>query len=278
MRSGIAAPAAGDEVRQSGYAQETQRSQRKQGPAFLCALCVSRAISGLYPGPAASRKCRVSPRAENAGRQKRNVPATPRREPLILLGVLLLALAVSAIRPHDVFTWFLEIAPIVLAVPLLLLTARRFPLTPLAYRLIFVHALILVYGGHYTYALTPLGDWARETFDFSRNHYDRVGHFAQGFIPAVITREILLRHLPLRPGGWLFFLVTCVCLAISAVYEFIEWWAAAATGEAAQAFLGTQGDVWDTQWDMFLALTGAITAQLVLRRWHDRQLQRLTAR
>jgi putative membrane protein len=203
------------------------------------------------------------------------MPATPRREPLVLLVIAIVALGISAIRPFDTFTWFLEIAPILIAVPLLMLTARRFPLTPLAYRLIFVHALILMYGGHYTYALTPLGDWAKEVFDLSRNHYDRVGHFAQGFIPAILTREILVRCLPLRSGGWLFFLVACVCLALSAVYEFVEWWTAAATGEAAQAFLGTQGDIWDTQWDMFLALTGAIVAQLALGRLHDRELRGL---
>jgi putative membrane protein len=203
------------------------------------------------------------------------MPATPRREPLVLLGLTLVALAVSAIRPFDTFTWFLEVAPILIAIPLLLGTARRFPLTPLAYRLIFVHALILMYGGHYTYAETPLGYWAKETFDLARNHYDRVGHFAQGFIPAIVAREILLRNTPLRSGGWVFFLVACVCLAISAVYEFIEWWTAAATGEGAQAFLGTQGDIWDTQWDMFLALCGAITAQLVLGWLHDRQLAKL---
>lgn len=192
-----------------------------------------------------------------------------------MLGLTIVALAVSAIRPFDLFTWFLEVAPILIAIPLLVATARRFPLTPLAYRLIFLHALILMYGAHYTYALTPLGNWAKEVFDFSRNHYDRVGHLAQGFIPAIIAREILLRNLPLRPGGWLFFLVASVCLAISAFYEFIEWWTAAATGEAAEAFLGTQGDIWDTQWDMFLALIGAIVAQLVLGWVHDRQLRRM---
>ena len=166
-------------------------------------------------------------------------------------------------------------APILIAVPVLVATWRRFPLTALAYRLIFVHAIILMVGGHYTYAEVPLGFWARDAFGFARNHYDRLGHFAQGFVPAIVAREILLRKTPLRRGGWVFFLVSCVCLAISACYEFVEWWTAVATGEAATAFLGTQGDPWDTQWDMLFALVGAITAQLTLARVHDRDLERV---
>jgi putative membrane protein len=198
-----------------------------------------------------------------------------RREPLVLLAVGLALLAWSGLRPHDRFTWLLETAPILIAVPVLAATCRRFPLSPLAYRLIFVHALILMVGGHYTYAEVPLGYWARDAFGLARNHYDRLGHFAQGFVPAILTREILLRKTPLGRGGWLFFLVTCVCLAISACYELVEWWTAVATGEAATAFLGTQGDPWDTQWDMLFALVGAITAQLTLARAHDRQLESL---
>ena len=198
-----------------------------------------------------------------------------RREPLILLVALAALLLWSGLRPFDRFTWLLEVAPILVALPILVVTRRRFPLTPLAYRLIFLHATILMLGGHYTYAEVPLGFWMRDAFGFARNHYDRIGHFAQGFVPAILAREILLRKTPLKPGGWVFFLVTCVCLAISACYEFIEWWTALASGEAAQAFLGTQGDVWDTQWDMFLALLGAVTAQLTLSRLHDRQLARL---
>jgi len=185
----------------------------------------------------------------------------------------LAALAWSGLHPHDRFTWLLEVAPILIAVPVLVATRRRFPLTPLAYRLIFVHALILMLGGRYTYAEVPLGFWVKDALGLARNHYDRLGHFAQGFVPAMLAREILLRKTPLRRGAWLFFLVTCVCLAISAVYEFVEWWTALATGEAATAFLGTQGDPWDTQWDMFLALIGALTAQLALSRVHDRQLE-----
>jgi putative membrane protein len=197
------------------------------------------------------------------------------REPIVLLAAGGVALVVSAIHPKDYFTWLLEVAPILIGVPVLVATYRRFPLTPLAYRLILVHALILMVGGHYTYAEVPLGFWVQRALGLARNHYDRLGHFAQGFVPAVLAREILLRRSPLRPGKWLFFLVTCVCLAISACYEFVEWWTAVTTGDSATAFLGTQGDPWDTQWDMFLALVGAITAQVTLARAHDRQLEQL---
>lgn len=193
----------------------------------------------------------------------------------LLLGLTAVALVVSGIDPHDRTTWWLEVFPVLLGVPLLLATRRSFPLTPLLYVLLFVHALILILGGHYTYARVPLGFWVQDLLDLGRNHYDRLGHFAQGFVPAILAREILLRRTPLRPGGWLFLLVCSVCLAFSACYEFFEWWAAVIGGSAADDFLGTQGDVWDTQWDMFLALLGAITAQLLLSRLHDRQLARL---
>jgi len=163
---------------------------------------------------------------------------------------------------------------VAIAVPILVATWRAFPLTPLAYRLIFVHALILLLGGHYTYAHVPLGFWLQDVFDLARNPYDRIGHFAQGFVPALIAREVLLRVTPLRPGKMLFFLVLCVALAISAFYELIEWWAALIFGAGAHEFLGTQGDPWDTQWDMFLALVGAAASQLLLARVHDRQLAR----
>jgi putative membrane protein len=197
------------------------------------------------------------------------------REPLVLLALLAVALVVSGIGPYDRATWWLEVFPILLAVPVLLFTARRFPLTPLAYRLIFVHALVLVLGAHYTYARVPLGTWAQDWFGFARNHYDRFAHFVQGFAPAILTREVLLRTSPLGKGGWLFFLVLCVCLAISAVYEFLEWGTALIAGSGATEFLGTQGDPWDTQWDMFLALLGAAISQLLLGRIHDRQLAAL---
>ena len=197
------------------------------------------------------------------------------REPRVLLAVGAVALAVSGIAPHDRPTWLLEVAPILIAGPILIATARRFPLTPLAYRLVFVHALILMVGGHYTYAQVPLGDWVADALGLARNPYDRLGHLAQGFVPAVVVREILLRRSPLRPGKWLTFLVVCVCLAISAAYELIEWWAALIGGESADAFLGTQGDQWDTQWDMFTALLGAIAALALLGRYHDREIAKL---
>lgn len=200
---------------------------------------------------------------------------TRRRPPAILLGVGASLLAWSGLHPHDRFTWFLEVAPIFIAVPVLVFTYGRFPLTPLAYGLIFVHACILMLGGRYTYAEVPLGFWMKDAFGFARNHYDRIGHFAQGFVPAILAREVLLRRTPLKAGGWLFFLVTCVCMAISAFYEFVEWWTAVANGAAADAFLGTQGDPWDTQWDMFFAFVGALTAQITLSRLHDRQIARL---
>lgn len=197
------------------------------------------------------------------------------QEKLILLIIVLISLGLSAIHPFDMPTWVLEVFPVLVALPLLLLTYQRFPLTPLLYRLIFIHSLILILGGHYTYARVPAGDWVRQVFDLSRNHYDRLGHFAQGFIPAMVAREILLRTSPLRPGKWLFFLVVSVCLAFSAFYEFIEWWTAVILGQAAHDFLGTQGDPWDTQWDMFLAFTGAIIAQVLLAHRHDRELRAL---
>jgi len=192
--------------------------------------------------------------------------------PASLLLVVAVALVASGIGPHDRLTWFLEVLPVLIATPLLVTTWRRFPLTPLLYWLIAIHALILILGGHYTYARVPLGFWMQEAFDFTRNHYDRIGHLMQGFGPAIIIRELLIRTSPLAPGKWLFTLVLFSVLGVSATYEFTEWWAALAGGEAAGAFLGTQGDVWDTQWDMFLAGCGAIASQLLFARLHDRQL------
>jgi len=192
--------------------------------------------------------------------------------PLVLLAIVAIALVVSGIDPHDRTTWWLEVLPVLIAAPLLAATWRRFPLTPLAYWLVAIHALVLILGGHYTYARVPLGFWMQDLFDFSRNHYDRIGHFMQGFAPAIIIRELLVRTSPLAPGKWLFTLVLFSVLGVSATYEFTEWWAALAGGEAADAFLGTQGDPWDTQWDMFLAGCGAIASQLLLSSLHDRQL------
>jgi putative membrane protein len=196
----------------------------------------------------------------------------------VFLTITLLALAASAWRPFDWTTWWLEVFPVLIAMPLLVATSRSFPLTPLAYRLLCVHALILILGGHYSYARVPLGFWMQDLFGFARNHYDRIGHLAQGFVPAILVREILVRTSPLRGSRWLGFVVVCVCLAISALYEMVEWWAALIGGIAAEAFLGTQGDSWDTQWDMFLAMIGAIAALLLLSRVHDRQLAKLTGR
>lgn len=181
----------------------------------------------------------------------------------------------SAIHPHDFFTWFLEVLPVLITIPLLVMTYNKFPLTNLVYGLIAVHMLILLVGGHYTYAEMPLFSWLRDYYGWDRNYYDRLGHVAQGFVPAMIAREILLRTSPLRPGKWLFFIVVCVCLAISAFYEFIEWWVALASGSDAVAFLATQGDIWDTQWDMFLAFSGAISAQLLLTKAHMRQMRQM---
>jgi len=199
-----------------------------------------------------------------------------RRLCLVLLVGVTAALVVSGIKPHDALTWLLEVLPVLIAVPIMIATYRRFPLTPLLYVLIALHALVLIVGGHYTYARVPLGFWMQDWFDLTRNHYDRIGHFMQGFVPAIVARELLLRTTPLRRGAWLFTIVTLSILGVSALYEFTEWWAALAGGSAATDFLGTQGDVWDTQWDMFMALCGAIVAQLTLGSVHDAQLARLT--
>jgi putative membrane protein len=196
------------------------------------------------------------------------------------LGLLLSAgatLVWSGVAPHDRFTWFLEVAPVLIGAPILVALRHRFRLTPLVYTLLWIHAIILMVGGKYTYAEVPFGFWLQDAFGFSRNHYDRIGHFAQGFIPAMLAREVLIRRSPLAGSRWLPFLVVCFCLAFSALYELIEFWTALATGEAAEAFLGTQGDVWDTQWDMQMALLGAVTALATLSRVHDRQLARIPA-
>jgi putative membrane protein len=191
---------------------------------------------------------------------------------LSLLVLAAIVLAWSGTDPKDRLTWLLEVSPAIVAGVVLAVAYPRWRFTPLVIVLIAAHAMILMVGGKYTYAEVPAFNWLKDEFDLSRNYYDRVGHFAQGFVPAMVAREILLRQGILKRGGWLFFLVTCVCMAVSAFYEFIEWWTALAAGGAAEAFLGTQGDVWDTQWDMFTAMCGAIVAQLLLSRWHDRQI------
>lgn len=179
----------------------------------------------------------------------------------------------SGIQPKDSLTWFLEVLPALIGFVVLAATWQRFRLTPLLYLLILLHSVILMVGGHYTYAEVPLFDYFKEWFGFERNHYDKLGHFAQGFVPAMIARELLIRKQVVNGAAWRNFLIVCFCLAFSAFYELIEWWVAALTGEDAEAFLGTQGYVWDTQSDMAFALVGAIVALLSLRRWHDRQLQ-----
>lgn len=183
----------------------------------------------------------------------------------------------SAWRPHDYPTWWLEVLPALAALVILALTRKRFPLTPMLYVLILVHALILMVGGHYTYAEVPVGDWLRELTGGTRNNYDKLGHLAQGLVPAMVARELFLRFGVLAKKSWLGFVVVCICLAISAFYELIEWWVALLSSEAAESFLGTQGYVWDTQSDMWMALIGAIAAVLLLSRLHDRQLARLPA-
>lgn len=198
------------------------------------------------------------------------------RRGLALYGAALIALlALSAWRPYDLATWAMEVAPVVVVLAILCATRRRFPLTPLLYALIFIHACILILGGHYTYARVPLGDWMQQVFQLPRNPYDGIGHFAQGFIPAIATRELLLRHTGLTRGAWLFVVIVLACLGVSALYELIEWGAAVALGQGAEEFLGTQGDPWDTQKDMALAGVGAAAALLALSRVHDRQLQAL---
>ncbi|NLI90942.1 MAG: DUF2238 domain-containing protein [Peptococcaceae bacterium] len=193
-----------------------------------------------------------------------------------LLLVFFIVLIWSAVNPKDLFTWFLEVLPALIGFGIIVYTYNRFRLTNLVYVLIFIYAVILIIGGHYTYAEMPVFNWLRDTFHLQRNYYDRLGHLAQGFIPALITREILLRNSVLKRGKWLSCIVICVCLAISALYELIEWGVAEATGSAAEAFLGTQGDVWDTQWDMFMALWGSIISLLSLSNLHDKFLKKIS--
>lgn len=197
-------------------------------------------------------------------------------EPRLLLGLTLAALVLSGIAPYDRLTWAMEVSWVVVALPILIATHRRFPLTPLLYRLLFVHALILILGGVYTYARVPLGFWFADLFGLARNYYDRLGHLAQGFIPAILAREILARRSPLRGSRWLPVVVVSICLAFSAFFELIEWWSALALGADADAYLATQGDPWDTQADMFCALIGAVAAVVLLGRVHDRQLKRVS--
>ena len=193
-----------------------------------------------------------------------------------LLAATLIAMAVSGLQPYDRVTWLMEVAPVILALPILIATRRNFPLTTLLYVLIFLHALVLILGGAYTYARVPLGGWVQQAFDLSRNPYDKLGHFMQGFVPAMVAREILVRGEYARGRRMIAFLCICIALAISAVYELVEWWAALALGQGAEEFLGTQGDPWDTQSDMFCAGIGAVFALFALSAVHDRQLAALS--
>jgi putative membrane protein len=202
-------------------------------------------------------------------------PSLGARALAVYSAALIVLLVLSGWQPHDGPTWAMEVAPVVIVLVLLWATHRRFPLSPLLYALIFVHAVVLMLGGHYTYARVPLGDWLRDAFGLARNPYDGIGHFAQGFIPALAARELLLRHTGLQRGAWLAVVVVLACLGVSALYELVEWGAAVALGQGADEFLGTQGDPWDTQKDMALAGLGAISALLALSRWHDRQLTAL---
>ncbi|MDX2428955.1 MAG: DUF2238 domain-containing protein [Xanthomonadales bacterium] len=195
---------------------------------------------------------------------------------LIWITVFLLVLAWSAIEPADRLTWWMEVIPALLGLGVLLMTRQRFPLTGLVYFLILIHAVILMVGGHYTYAEVPLGDWLRDLAGGERNNYDKLGHLAQGFVPVMIAREIMIRNKVVALRGWLTFLLLCIVLALSAFYELIEWWAALLSAEAADAFLGTQGYVWDTQSDMLWALNGAVLALLMLSGWQDRQIRAIT--
>jgi putative membrane protein len=196
---------------------------------------------------------------------------------MLLLAATLIALAVSGWRPYDRITWLLEVAPVLIAIPILIATRGSYPLTTLLYLLIFAHALVLILGGAYTYARVPLGTWVQQSFDLARNPYDKLGHFMQGFVPAMVAREILIRGGYARGRRMVAFLCICIALAISALYELVEWWAALALGQGADEFLGTQGDQWDTQSDMFMALIGAALALILLSVVHDRQLEALKA-
>jgi putative membrane protein len=188
--------------------------------------------------------------------------------------IFLAVLVWSGIEPHDYPTWWLEVAPAIIGAAVLWFTRDRFPLTRMTYVLILVHCIILMVGGHYTYALVPLGDWISELFEQTRNNYDKLGHFAQGFVPAIIARELFIRIQIVTRPGWRDFLIVCLCLAISAFYELIEWWVALLSEEAAESFLGTQGYAWDTQSDMAWALFGCAVALIALGPWHDRQLRK----
>lgn len=196
---------------------------------------------------------------------------------LILLAILLSILIWSVINPKDLFIWFLEVLPVLIGAMVLIYIYPKYKFSNFVYVLITIEAIILIVGGHYTYAEMPVFNWVRDTFGLSRNYYDRLGHFAQGFIPAIIAREVLIRNEVISKKKYLFFIVICICLAISASYELIEFGVAKFTGNSAEAFLGTQGDIWDTQWDMLMALIGSITSLILLSTYHDKKLNQLNS-
>jgi putative membrane protein len=206
-----------------------------------------------------------------------SVPFSYYRTPLILLFIMVgVCIATVIAPPAGQLSWLLEVGPGLAGIAVLIVFYRRFPMSHMVYWCVFFHVFILIYGGYYTYAKTPLGNWAMEVFEFSRNHYDRVGHVALGVFPAFIIREILLRATPLQKGGWFYFIVFSIVLAIAAFWELLEWWIALiAAPDVGSAFLGSQGDIWDAQWDMFLALVGAMLAVPILYRLHDRSMTRL---
>lgn len=201
-------------------------------------------------------------------------PAKAKGYHITLLTLVAAVFLWSAVNPLDYVIWSLEVFPAVLGAVILISTYKRFRFTDAAYTLVALHAIILLVGGHYTYSEVPLFERLSEAFGLSRNPFDRVGHFFQGFTPAIVAREILIRTSPLKKGGWLFFIVVAICLSISAFYELLEWWVALLSGEPGSAFIGAQGDIWDAQWDMFLALIGSIISQLSLGPLHDRQLEK----
>lgn len=200
------------------------------------------------------------------------------RNLLLALLVLIVLLAISGWNPYDRLTWLMEVLPVIVLLPILWFSYKRFPLTNLLYTGIFLHACVLILGGAYTYARVPLGFELQELFDLNRNPYDKIGHFMQGFVPALAARELFIRHKVINGKAWLVFLVVCVVMMVSAVYELVEWAAALVMGQGADEFLGTQGDMWDTQSDMFLALIGALCMLILLSRWHNRQISALPKR
>ena len=191
----------------------------------------------------------------------------------ILLVIFLAVLVWSAYRPYEYFTWLLEVFPAIIGVIVLLATRKKFQFTNMVYTLVLFHAIILMIGGHYTYARMPLFDWLRDALVLNRNYYDRLGHIVQGFVPAMIARELFIRLVVIKGRGWMNFIIVTVCTFVAVMYEFLEWWVAVIAGSAAVSFLATQGDVWDPQWDMFLAIIGAVVALATLSKWHDRQLR-----